>query len=174
MAESWTAPDGTVVRIRPITAADLALEQEFVDGLSSATGYQRLMSARRPSLDELKRFTNIDHAREMALIATTAVHGRERQIGVVRYVKDDARPDEAEFAIVLADDWQRRGLGTKLLAGLLAVAKSQGVRRAVATALSTNDGMLALAHRLGFRATFSPESASITNLSLDLTQTQRL
>src|SRR5215470_9298392 len=94
--ETWAAADGTVITIRPISAADLALEQEFVDSLSASTGYQRLMSARRPSLEELKRFTNINHELELALIAITTVQGRERQIGVARYVKESQSGD-AEF-----------------------------------------------------------------------------
>src|SRR5882762_5130004 len=53
--ETWVPADGTVITIRPICAADLALEQEFVNGLSAPTGYQRLMSGRRPSFELLKR-----------------------------------------------------------------------------------------------------------------------
>ena len=102
MSETWAAADGTVITIRPISAADLALEQEFVDGLSASTGYQRLMSARRPSFEELRRFTDIDPERELALIATTLVKGRERQIGVARYVKDESSPSDAEFGIVVS------------------------------------------------------------------------
>jgi len=49
MIETWTAPDGTLITIRPISAADYDLEQEFVSVLSPASGYQRLMSARRLS-----------------------------------------------------------------------------------------------------------------------------
>jgi hypothetical protein len=115
MTETWAAADGTVIAIRPISPADLALEQEFVHGLSASTGYQRLMSARSPSPEELRRFTDIDQEREFALIATTLVQGQERQIGVARYVKESS-PGDAEFAIVLSDDWQGRGLGIKLSA----------------------------------------------------------
>ena len=165
--ETWVAADGTVITIRPICAADLALEQEFVNGLSAPTGYQRLMSTRRPSLEELRRFTDIDYEREMALIATTPVQGGERQIGVVRYVKESATGD-AEFAIVLSDDWQARGLGTRLLASLLVAAKDHGVRRLVATTLSENDRMLALGRKLGFKVATDPGSAMIANLTLDL------
>src|SRR6266850_137347 len=161
--ETWVPADGTAITIRPICAADLALEQEFVNGLSAPTGYQRLMSARRPSLEELRRFTDIDYEREMALIATTPVQGRERQIGVVRYVKESSTGD-AEFAIVLSDDWQARGLGTRLLASLLAAAKSHGVRRLVGTTLSVNNGMLELGRKLGFKLAKDPASATITNL----------
>ncbi len=167
MPETWSAADGTAVTIRPISAADLALEQEFVEGLSPRTGYQRLMSVRRPSLEELKRFTDIDHEREGALIATTSVDGEERQIGVARFVKDSS-PGDAEFAIVLSDDWQGRGLGTKLLSSLLTAAKTDGLRRLVGTTMSENDGMLKLARKLGFRLAKEPGTASITNMTLDL------
>jgi acetyltransferase len=165
--ETWVAADGAVITIRPICAADLALEQEFVNGLSAPTGYQRLMSGRRPSLEELKRFTDIDYERELALIAIAPIQGRERQIGVARYVKLSS-PGDAEFAIVLSDDWQGRGLGTRLLASLLVAAKNHGVRRLVATTLSENDRMLALGRKLGFKVATDPASAMIANLTLDL------
>ena len=106
------------------------------------------MSARRPSLEELRRFTDIDQERELALIATTPVQGQERQIGVARYVKESS-PGDAEFAIVLSDDWQGRGLGIKLLGSLLAAAKNDGVRRLVGTTMSENGGMLALGRSWG-------------------------
>jgi RimJ/RimL family protein N-acetyltransferase len=165
---TWAAADGTIVSIRAISAADLALEQEFVDGLSTSTGYQRLMSARRPSLDELRRFTDINLERERALIATIPVQGRERQIGVARYVKEESSSTDAEFAIVLSDDWQRRGLGTRLLVSLLVAAKSHGVRRLIGMTMSENLGMLALGRKLGFTLALDPRSATITNLTVDL------
>src|SRR5262245_44404861 len=112
--ETWTAPDATPVTVRALRAADFDLEKEFVDRLSPATGYQRLMSTRRLSADEIKRFTDIDYERQMALIATVSEDGHERQIGVARYVKEEASPGEAEFAIVLADDWPRRRPGREL------------------------------------------------------------
>jgi acetyltransferase len=172
MSETWVAGDGTVVAIRPIRAADLALEQEFVNGLSARTGYQRLMSLRRPSLEELRRFTDIDPERELALIATTAVHSRERLVGVARYVKDEYAPGDAEFAIVLADEWQGRGLGTTLLSSLLDAAKTRGVRRLLGTALSVNGPMLELARKLGFTLARDPRSATVTNLARDLTDSR--
>ena len=166
--ETWIAPDGTPVTIRPIRADDLGLETEFVDGLSPASSYQRLMSARRLSPDELRHFTDIDYAHEMALIAVTSVGGRERQVGVARYVKSTSVPGEAEFAIVLSDDWQKRGLGTKLLSSLVAAAKRDGVRRVVGTTSSANSAMLALAGKMGFKRALHPGSASTTTLALEL------
>ena len=161
-------PNRPEVTIRPIRAADYELERAFNDGLSTATGYQRLMSTRRPLDEEVRRFTDIDLQRELALIAVTVVDGKERQAGVARYVKDERTPGEAEFAIVLSDDWQRCGLGAKLLSSLIEEARKNGVRRLVATTQSSNGGMLALARRLGFTLELNPASATITNLSLDL------
>jgi acetyltransferase len=163
----WTAADGTAVTLRRIEPSDLALEQEFVNGLSRQTGYQRLLSSRHLSPEEVRRFTEIDVEREYALIATTRDPAGEREIGVARYVKEPDS-DAAEFAIVLADDWQGRGLGHRLLSSLVAQAKRRGVRRLFGTTLSGNKAMLALAHRVGFVATLDPGSASMTDLTLDL------
>jgi len=168
MPATWAAADGTVVTIRPIRREDLALEQEFVSALSASSGYRRLMSTRRPSLEELRRFTDVDDEREVALIATTLLDGKERQVGVARYVKESTA--DAEFAIVLSDDWQGRGLGTRLLAGLVAAAKAHGIRRLVATTHADNVGMLALAGKLGFKAEIDPRLATIANLTLDLAE----
>lgn len=161
-------PEGHAIhiRLRPIRAEDFALEKAFVDELSPATGYQRFMSTRRLSTDEIRRLTDIDREREAALIATTTVDGRERQIGVARYVK--VSESEAEFAIVLADAWQRRGLGAKLLATLISTARYRGVRRLVGTTFSENSGMLALARRLDFTLARHPDTATVTTLTLDL------
>ena len=86
---------------------------------------------------------------------------------MARYVKESS-PGDAEFAIVLSDDWQGRGLGTRLLGSLLVAAKSDGVQRLVGTTMSENRGMLALARKLGFRLAKDPSSATITNLTMDL------
>ena len=163
---TWRAPDGTLITLRPIEAGDFALEQAFVAGLSAATGYKRLLSSRRLSREEIKRFTDVDPECEFGVIATTVYDGVEQQVGVARYVKQ-ACADEAEFAIVLSDDWQGRGLGGVLLSLLIAEARQRGVRRLVGTTLSENNGMLALARKLGFSAAIG-EVPSETNLAFDV------
>ena len=114
------------------------------------------------------RFTDIDHERELTLIAIIPVESRERQVGVARYVREESSPSDAEFAIVLSDDWQGRGVGTRLLASLLLAAKSHGVQRLAGMTLSENRGMLALGRKLGFRLALDPDSATITNLTVEL------
>src|SRR5262249_55908416 len=128
--------------------------------------YKRLLSARQPSREEIKRFTEIDSECEFAVIATTVRNRVEQQVGVARYVKQGCS-DEAAFAIVLSDDWEGRGLGEVLLSSLIAEARQRGVRRLIGTTMSENNGMLALARRLGFSAAIG-EVPSETNLTLDL------
>ena len=76
--------------------------------------------------------------------------------------------DAAEFAIVLSDEWQGRGLGRRLLADLIAAAKQRGVRRLFGTTLSENTAMLALSQSLGFVVATDRDVAAIANLTLDL------
>jgi acetyltransferase len=167
MSKEWTAPDGRVVIIRRIRPTDLDLEAAFVNGLSKGTGYQRLMSRRTPTPGELRQWTEIDPQRERALIAVTIVNGAERQVGVARFVHD-AQSGDAEFAIVLGDAWQGRGLGVELLCCLIAAAREFGVCRLVGTTLATNRGMIGLGRKLGFAIAEDPEDATVENLTLDL------
>jgi RimJ/RimL family protein N-acetyltransferase len=163
----WFARDGSPVLFRAIEPSDLELEREFVGSLSRHTSYQRLMSGRTPTAAELQRWTDIDREREGAIIATTSIAGRERQVGVARYAMDSGE-DEAEFAIVLGDAWQGRGLGTHLLSSLIDSARLAGVRRLFGTTLSGNAAMLKLGRRLAFKLSRVAGAGYITMMSLDL------
>jgi acetyltransferase len=76
-------------------------------------------------------------------------------------VKEPA-PGAAEFAIVLSDDWQGRGLGRRLLGELIAAAQRGGVRRLYGTTLLENAAMIALAQSLSFVVTNDPDVATMT------------
>lgn len=156
------------VLVRPIEPGDFERERRFLDGVSPQTGYQRLMSPRTPSDDEVRRWTNIDPAREGALVAIVSSAGEERMIGVARYAMEEGAEDEAEFAIIISDDWHGRGLGRRLLSALIDLARQSGVRRLVGTTLSENKAMLALARRLGFSLSRERGSAFITMMTLAL------
>lgn len=158
------------VRIRHIQAADYPLMKAFVSGLSRDTAYKRLMSPRTPTDDELRRWTAIDNSRECALVALEGATDEERLIGVARYVMESDR--DADFAIVLADAWQGRGLGRELLARLVAAARQSGVRQLSGVTLSTNVAMLTLARGLGFSTTRVAGIA--TSVSLELSSASSL
>lgn len=164
---TWTTADGTEVVIRPITPDDLALTLAFDRQLSPATKYRRLLSDRQPSSGELRRFTSIDTTREVALIAVVADADGAKQVGVARCADDEGR-GSAEFAIVLSDDWQRRGLGVVLLSALIDAARLHGLRRLEAITLADNHGMLNLARKLGFKTHQEQGDSKIVGLVLDL------
>ena len=166
-AHTWAAADGTSVLVRPIEPGDFELERAFVARLSPRTRYQRLMSARTPQPAELQRWTRIDPEREAALIATVDSGGRERQVGVARYAMEDAE-DDADFAIVIADEWQGRGLGAHLLSALIDLARRSGLRRLRGITFSENRPMLGLARRLGFKLSLEPGAGFLRGLSLEL------
>ena len=150
---------------RSIRAADLPLLREFVSRLSPGTGYKRLLSGRTPTEEELRRWTAIDTSREGAVVAISSGPDGERFVGVARYVMES--PHETDFAIVLADDWQGRGLGRDLMTRLINAAREHGVRKLSGITLSTNMAMRSLARALGFRALRTPD-ATVLMLSLEL------
>ena len=141
---------GETVSLRPIRPEDAEAEQAFVRRLSPSSRYFRFMGAVReltPTM--LTRFTQIDYDREMAFVAIGRVDGAEAVVGVSRYVSN---PDgtSCEFAAVVDDAWQRRGLGRILMERLIVHAKSRGLTRMIGHILNNNDGMLGLCAKLGF------------------------
>jgi acetyltransferase len=152
-----TLRDGTRVTIRPISPEDEAREQDFVRKLSSESRYFRFMNTLReltPGM--LHRFTDPDPAREAALVALATGEGGTRQVGVARYAVTESG-DGGEFAVVVADDMQNKGLGTRLMRELLANARARGLRRLEGSVLSSNHRMLALMQSLGFEVSALPE-----------------
>jgi acetyltransferase len=170
LVEHTQLADGTPVCLRPIRPDDLAMHTAFVGGLSFQTGYARLLSPRKPQSDELRHMTDIDYVRELALIATSTVDGAEQQAGVARYVRGETpvTADVAEFAVVIADAWQQRGVAILLMRKLIATATDAGVKQLADITLYDNRGMLALARKLGFNLTRDPGDPNVTRLRLTL------
>ncbi|HUJ01609.1 MAG TPA: GNAT family N-acetyltransferase, partial [Usitatibacter sp.] len=143
-------PGGEWVKIRPIRPEDARMESAFVDGLSSETIHSRFQSTLKsltPAM--LARFTQIDYDREMALVAVLEEAGAERQVAVVRYITlPDG--DSCEYAIVIADAWQRRGLGRLLMSAIIETARSRGLKKMIGWILASNTAMLRLCAALGF------------------------
>jgi GNAT superfamily N-acetyltransferase len=113
--------DGSSVLVRPVTSDDKPL---FVAGfarLGEQSRYRRFLAAKkRLSDDDLAFFTELDHHGAEALGAVDPTTGEG--LAVARYLRDPARPDVAEAAIAVIDDWQKRGLGTVLLERLAILA----------------------------------------------------
>ncbi|WP_323011887.1 GNAT family N-acetyltransferase [Castellaniella sp.] len=142
--------------LRPIRPEDATLLQEFIRNLSDESRYMRFVSMLRELTPRmLARYTRIDYDREVALVATVQVPNpenrgllRERIVGFAHYLRN-ADGQGAEYALVIADDWQRRGLGSKLMTSLLQVARRQGLVYIEGIVLSSNRAMLGLMTSLG-------------------------
>jgi acetyltransferase len=167
LVASLRLPDGTNIIIRPIRPEDDAIELAFISGLSRDSAYNRLLSARKLTPDEIRHLTRIDYEQEVAFIAVTADGGQARLLGVARYVRD-ADATGAEFAIVVADAWQRKGVGTLLLSTLLRHAHSAGIVRLHGITLATNQAMQNLARKLGFVQKHDPQDASVRQIDKTL------
>jgi acetyltransferase len=146
----WRLRDGTEVTLRPIRPEDEPIEQEFIRGLSSETSRFRFFQIIKDlSHEALVRFCNIDYDREMAFIAETREGNRRIEIGVSRLILD-ANKKRGEFAVVIADKYQGRGLGVKLVDMLIEVAREKGVETIYGIVMSENTKMVSLCERLGF------------------------
>lgn len=155
---------GTRVTIRPIRPADRAIEDEFVRNLSPNSRYLRFLATiRELSPRDLDRFTSPDYPRELALIATIDDRGAEREIGVARYAATGPG-DTAEFAIVVADDWQGHGIGRELLRLLFDEARNAGYEHIEGIVLKANANMLQLCRELGFTVNPYPEDPSLVRV----------
>jgi len=158
--------DGSEVVVRSIKPDDAPLLQAFVRRLSARSRHFRFFVALAElSAAQLERFVNVDPARGLALIALSRRQEHSAIVAEARYALEQESCN-AEFAIAVADEFQRRGLGTHLVKRLLATAVRRGVRRLFGEIKSDNRPMLALAARLGFRLRGSLEDESVVIASM--------
>ena len=155
----WPLRGGGEYTLRPIRPDDAQMLQALVRGLSAESRYFRyvsMLSELPPSM--LSRFALIDYDREMALVAVFKerrasadgdMRETERIVGVSRYITN---PDSAscEFALVVADDFGGRGLGSRLMLSIMDVAREKGLSEIDGLVLASNPGMLKLMKSLGF------------------------
>lgn len=139
--------------LRPVLPQDMRPLGAMFSRLSRMSHYHRFHGARAvPSDDELRSMTHVDYRRHMALVITTEPDddGSELVVGDARYVVDP-EGGSAEFAIVVEDAWQRRGLGLRAVRALADAARRNGLRCLHGGVLHFNMPMLALARACGFQ-----------------------
>ena len=160
---------GVRVHIRPLRADDAARERAFIDGLSQASLVQRVLGALGEVTDEqVAELVRPDWPRRLALAAfgCDAAVGDEI-IGVARFDASE-QPGAAEFAIVVADRWQRRGVGYALFDRLVRAARIAGYRELVGTTFATNREMIELARSHDFEVGPEDGEPSLRRLTLRL------
>ena len=160
--------DGTDIVIRPIRPEDAEIEAKFVRELSKEAKYFRFMnSIHELSQEMLVRFTQIDYHNEMALIAVQQLDDVEDQIGVARYTTN---PDKTscEFALVVSDKWQSKGIAHRLMRSLMEVARDRELEVMEGQVLSENTKMLELMASLDFEVSMHPDDNSIKRVVAQL------
>ena len=162
----WPLRGGGEYTIRPIQPDDAQMLQELVQGLSAESRYFRFVSSLKelpPGM--LSRLTLIDYDREMALVAIHRerkagpdgeIQETERIVGVSRYITN---PDKTscEFSLVVADDFNGKGLGSRLMLSIMEEARDKGLTEIDGLVLANNPGMLRLMGSLGFQIKPFPE-----------------
>lgn len=155
----WKLRDETPVTIRPIRPEDEPLMVKFHATLSELTVHFRYFQAStletRTAHQRLTRICFNDYDREIALVAVRQEpRTMEHQIiGVGRLIRVHA-VNEGEFAIVISDNFQQQGLGTRLLQLLVQVGKAEGLKKIFGEILPDNYGMLRVAKKVGFTTSF--------------------
>jgi acetyltransferase len=148
-----TTGGGATIHIRPIRPEDEPLMIRFHEKLSDQTVYLRYLEKlkldQRVAHDRLARVCFIDYDREMALVALTGADTNEEIVAVARLTKSHG-VNQAEVAILVRDDFQRKGLGKALMERLLQAARDEKIARVVAFMRPDNLGMQKLAVRVGF------------------------
>jgi RimJ/RimL family protein N-acetyltransferase len=158
----WFADhEGLVVGLRPIHPDDKPALLEGFERLSDESRYQRFLSpVDRLTSGEVRYLTEIDHVNHFAWAAgIRRGDGEEIGVGVGRYVRDGDDPSSAEMSVVVADDYQGRGIGTLLTHALLAVAWDRDIEFVTGCLFEDNAPMLRILERLG--ATVSRDAPAI-------------
>ena len=146
----WMMRDGTPLLLRPMKPEDESLVSDFYGKCSEETIYFRYFRhIKKWTHEMLIRFTQNDYDRELGLMAISQPPGPEVMLGVSRLVMD-AHRETAEFAVIVADQWQGKGLGPKLVEEVIGIAKENKVKLLWGEVLSSNKTMLDLVKRLGF------------------------
>lgn len=151
---TWTLPEGIEVLIRPIRPEDEPLMVAFNNTLSPESIYLRyfhpVAAAQLATHEQLARLCFIDYDREMTLVAErTLADGRHEIVAIGQLTKLHGTND-AEFAVLVSDEFQQRGVGTELLRRLIEIGHDEQLDHIVAEILPENEGMRRVCTRLGF------------------------
>jgi acetyltransferase len=163
---TWTMKDGNQVTLRPIRPEDEPLMVKFHETLSDRSVYLRFFSSlslsRRVAHERLLRICFGDYDREMALVAELIDPGagETRIIAVGRMSKLHAG-NEAEVAVLVADKFQKLGLGNELLRRVVQIARAEQLSRLSAEMLTDNIAMQLLFRRNGFRIRADDDMTSV-------------
>jgi acetyltransferase len=151
---NWEVPiNGDKVVMRAIRPEDEPLWTEMIESLSPATAELRFFGPVKEVTKSMGvRYCHIDYDREIAIVAVRAPKGKKKElmVGVARLAIETANPEEGEFAVLVRDDYQRKGVGGELMDKLIQAARDRHVREIHGDVLASNMRMQGFAESLGF------------------------
>ncbi len=169
---------GSRISIRPIRPEDASLESDFVSRLTEESFYFRFFDSRHDlALEIIKSFCNIDYQTQIALVAELSIdESNEEKLRMFVAVGQiiETTNNRGEFAIVVADEFQGLGIGSKLTELLLLFARDRKLRSLFAVILPENNAMMNMAGKLGFKIRSSERGLVIAELPLDETSRENL
>ncbi|WP_436876706.1 bifunctional acetate--CoA ligase family protein/GNAT family N-acetyltransferase [Siccibacter turicensis] len=166
--EEWVEmKNGARCLFRPILPEDEPQLRRFIDRVTKEDLYYRYFSEINEfTHEDLANMTQIDYDREMAFVAVRNPGPEEEIVGVTRAISDPDNSD-AEFAVLVRSDLKGLGLGRRLLEKLIAYTREHGIARLNGITMPGNQGMVALARKLGFQVDVQLEDG-IVGLTLPL------
>jgi acetyltransferase len=151
---------GLLVTVRPIRPEDEPLMVQFHETLSERSVHLRyfgLLTLEQRTLHErLRRVCFPDYDRQIALVIDREEARRHQILGVGRLIKG-RDTSEAEFAILVSDPWQGKGLGTTLLKTLVEIGRKEGLRRIFGYIAAENIDMKRVSEEVGFTVRRDPD-----------------
>jgi acetyltransferase len=153
--------------LRPIRPEDEPHWIALRESCSSETLRARFRHlSKRPTHESAARFCLLDYDRELAIVAERAAGDQRELVGVAQLLAD-ANHDTAEFAVLVSDTWQGRGLGQTLTEFCLTVAAQWGIHRLVGETTPDNPRMRSIFTQLGFQAV-EPTTGDVTTFLRDV------
>jgi len=149
--EQWIAlKDKSRVFLRPLKLTDESLLRDMFYKLSpESIHYRFFRMIKAMPHEKLQEFLRVDYDADMAMVVLTDSTESASIIGIAHYSKDP-QTNFADAAFLVRDDWQGKGIGTKLLSGLVDAAVAHGIAGFTADVLLENHGMLRVFHRCGY------------------------
>jgi len=148
--ETYATFDGVEIFFRPIKPTDEPLMQDLFYSLSEESIYYRFFSSISVmSHAHVQRYTTIDYQKELAIVGVVQGEGEQEEIIAVGRYAVEPGTDMAEVALLVRDDWQRKGIGSWLQRYLIEIARSRGIAGFTARVLRDNTRVLSLAHKSG-------------------------
>jgi len=163
---------GHLIATRHVAPSDSGLLTELLSGLSAQSLFLRYcmpMPRMAPEMvaREAARLGQAHSTRQLTVVALLYVGGVEQVIAVAELARDASSPAAAEIALVVADAYQRQGIGSALISHLVTAARRHGISTLHATALADNVGVRRMVARSG--APYTAETRQgMTTIQIDL------